>query len=220
MWNKIGKSALLVVSLLAPFVYLGLVWQQLPETIPVHFDEQMQPDRYGNKSELFVMVSILAAVSLFVYVLLTQLPRIDPKYRNNTSPGPMEKLALSMVVFMGAIGIVVIYSTHNPMSSRIVFVLLGLLFSVVGYFIRDIKPNYFAGVRLPWTLESAENWTKTHLLTGKLWIWGGILFVVGSHLVRDNSLETFFLILVAILVIVPTVYSFWLFKQEKNSKGT
>lgn len=220
MWNKIGKSALLVVSLLSPFVYLGLVWQQLPETIPVHFDGQMQPDRYGNKSELIVMVSILAAVSLFVYVLLTQLPRIDPKYRNNTSPGPMEKLALSMVVFIGAIGIVGIYSTHNPMSSRIVFVLLGLLFSVVGYFIRDIKPNYFAGVRLPWTLESAENWTKTHLLTGKLWIWGGILFVVGSHLVRDNSLETFFLILVAILVIVPTVYSFWLFKQEKNSKGT
>ncbi len=210
---------MLVVSLLAPFVYLGLVWQQLPETIPVHFDAQMKPDSYGSKSELIVMVSILAAVSLFVYALLTQLPRVDPKYRNDPSPGPMEKLALSMVVFMSAIGIVIIYSTYNPMSSRIVFVLLGLLFSVIGYFIRDIKPNYFAGVRLPWTLESEDNWKKTHLLTGKLWIWGGILFVIGSHLVGNDSLEAIFLTLVGILVLVPLVYSFWLFTQEKKTKG-
>lgn len=216
MGSNIAKTAFLITALLAPFVYLAWVWPHLPASIPVHFDSQMKPDRYGSKQELLVMVGVLAAVSLFVYTLLTQLSRIDPKYQKDPSPGPIGKLAVSLVLFLSSISIVVIYSSYMPVSSRVVLVLLGLLFGVIGYFIKDIKPNYFAGVRLPWTLESAENWNKTHQLTGRLWMWAGGGFVVGSHLVTDAYLEVLFLTMIAVIVAVPLVYSFWLFWQEKK----
>jgi hypothetical protein len=45
---------------------------------------------------------------------------------------------------------------------------VGLMLAVVGNYIYNIKPNYFAGIRLPWTLHNDENWKRTHLLGGKL----------------------------------------------------
>lgn len=216
---KVLKNIVVGILVLVPFIYLAIIWDSLPEQIPVHFDAQMKPDRFGDKSEMLVVLGILGFVSLLLYSLLTNLSKIDPKYSHDQSPEPMAKLALSLVVFMSAIGVVIVYSSYGQLSSRIVFVLLGLLFSVVGYFIKDIKPNYFAGVRLPWTLESADNWNKTHQLTGKVWMWGGAIFIIGSHLVSDDKLDTLFMVLVGILVIVPTVYSFRLYTVEKKNQN-
>ena len=63
-------------------------------------------------------------------------------------------------------------------STRFILAGTGLLIAVVGKYIYNIKPNYFAGIRLPWTLNNDENWRKTHLLGGKLIIGGGLLIVV------------------------------------------
>ncbi len=218
MTGRVYKHIVVGILLLVPFFYLAYIWGSLPTQIPVHFNAQMQPDRFGDKSEMVVTLSVLSFVSLFVYVLLTNLSFVDPKYQKDQSPKPMEKLAFTLVMFMSAIGVVIVYSSYGHISGRIVFVLLGLLFSAIGYFIKDIKPNYYAGIRLPWTLESVENWNKTHQLTGKVWMWGGASFIIGSHLVSNAMLDKLFMVLVGVLVIVPTVYSFRLYTLEKKSQ--
>ena len=42
------------------FQYLLWIYPTLPETIPVHFDINMVPNRWGHKSELFIIAGIAA----------------------------------------------------------------------------------------------------------------------------------------------------------------
>ncbi len=55
------------------FVFLGyllLIYPTLPETIPVHFDLNMIPNRWGYKSELFLIAGIAAVFPVLNSVLV------------------------------------------------------------------------------------------------------------------------------------------------------
>jgi len=90
---------------------------------------------------------------------------------------------------------------------------VGLLFAVLGNYMYNIKPNYFAGIRLPWTLHNDENWKKTHLLGGKLMFAGGLLIAV---LCLFTPLVLSMIILFAILsliILITCIYSYKLYKK-------
>jgi uncharacterized membrane protein len=66
------------------------------------------------------------------------------------------------------------------------------------------------GIRLPWTLHSEENWNRTHRLAGFLWVLGGLYFIVMSFV---GWTPAGFLIPVLLMVLIPTVYSYVLYKK-------
>jgi immunity protein, SdpI family len=80
----------------------------------------------------------------------------------------------------------------------------------------NIKPNYFAGFRLPWTLENADNWRKTHLLGGKLWFVGGLLIAVICLILPPAASMVAFYSIMTVVVIIPAVYSYRLYKKQKS----
>src|SRR5579875_1686703 len=149
----------LVIAFL-PLVYLAVVWQQIPQQVPLHFNARFLPDRTGNKSELWVPAGILAGVSVLLYLLLRNIQLLDPKRRGKPVSGVYTKLAFVMVLFMAALNFVIIISAIKGGSvlQHLLFPLLGLLFVFVGNYMNNIKPNYFAGYRLPWTLSDDNNW--------------------------------------------------------------
>ena len=59
---------------------------------------------------------------------------------------------------------------------------LGVLLAVIGNVMGKARPNWFAGVRTPWTLSSDLSWDKTHRLTGRLFVLVGALGAVGAWL--------------------------------------
>jgi len=91
---------------------------------------------------------------------------------------------------------------------------VGLLFAVVGNYMYNIKPNYFAGIRLPWTLENEDNWKKTHMLAGKLWFAGGLLVALTALFLPDKIALIFTFSIIILLTIIPTVYSYRLYKKQ------
>ena len=93
----------------------------------------------------------------------------------------------------------------------------GLLFAVIGNYLPNLKPNYFAGLRLPWTLENADNWRKTHALAGKLWFAGGLfLAAICLFLPTVIAIITFFVVM-TVITIIPCVYSYRLYKAQKQN---
>jgi uncharacterized membrane protein len=78
----------------------------------------------------------------------------------------------------------------------------------------SIKPNYFVGFRLPWTLSDDENWRRTHLLGGKIWFWSGVAFAIVSLLLPVTMIFPVFIVLLVIITLVPVVYSFLIFKNK------
>lgn len=71
----------------------------LPQSIPVHFNFKGNADRYGSKSNLFIL-SIIATI---IYVGLTLLPRFLSRFNfpnTKTKENTADQIAMAANVFM------------------------------------------------------------------------------------------------------------------------
>lgn len=203
--------------ILAPAVYLAIVWNSLPASVPMHYNLQGNVDRYGDKSELLIMLAVLTGVNVLLYLLLPQVYRIDPKKYAGENKDRLYRITCAVVVFLSALICMIIYSTVRAdvkISTRFMIPAMGLLFAILGNYMYTIKPNYFAGFRLPWTLSNDENWRKTHLLGGRLFFASGLLIAVcGFFLPFTASIIVMFAILTS-STLVTCVYSYKLYKKQ------
>jgi uncharacterized membrane protein len=216
--NKfINKIIWLII--ITPGIYLAIVWNKLPERVAMHFNLKGNIDRYGSRNELIVLTVVMMIVAAAIYVLLPLAYKIDPKRYAAENKSRLHRIAFVVTVFLSAILCLLIYSsTHGNMkfTTKLIFAGIGLLFCFIGNYMHNIKPNYFAGFRLPWTLENESNWRKTHLLGGKLFFAGGFLIAVISLLTPAIvSIVIFFAITITI-TIIPCVYSYRLYKKQKS----
>jgi uncharacterized membrane protein len=60
------------------------VYPALPDRIPVHFGMSGTPDRWGSKSELFILVALSWGLTVIFYALAMSMPRFarNPRYLN------------------------------------------------------------------------------------------------------------------------------------------
>lgn len=212
-------NLLIIVLAVSPIAFLGIIWHQVPEIVPVHYDIHFKPDKMGHKNVLLFTNGSLSLVSLIVYFLLLNLHRFDPKRKNQESSLSFRRIAIAVVVFITILNFLILLSINNniKLSPKLLLVLLGLLFAFIGNYMNSLKPNYFAGLRLPWTLSSDYNWKKTHQLAGKLWFWGGITSVLVAVIIPSAYSLIIFLVLIGIMIIIPIIYSYRLFKEEKTN---
>ena len=110
-----------------------------------------------------------------------------------------------------------IYLLHASLTGEIgnfIFVMVGALFVVLGNFIHSVKPNYFVGIRLPWTLENADNWRKTHQLGSKVWVIGGILIILIALILPPELTVYVIMGIILCMVAIPAVYSYREFRKN------
>lgn len=209
---------LLLLSI--PWIYLATIWGGLPEKIPLHFGLNGAPDRYGEKDQVFIFLSIITVVALLVYIVLTNIYKIDPKRYATKQQDVFLKIAMVMVVFLSFLNIIILHWTlqQHTNNLNLFIIALGLLFAYFGNIMHSIKPNYFAGLRLPWTLESEANWKATHQLASKIWFAGGILIAILALFIKPTIMFFIMIGIILILVIIPIVYSYRYFKKEKSAK--
>lgn len=215
--NKIFKNIVWLV-IAAPLVYLAAIWSSLPETVAVHFNIKGMPDRYGNKNELLLIAVILTILNAGIYLLLTNAYRIDPKKSAVENKARLQRIAFVVSVFMAVVLTIIIYSTihvNTKFGVRLIFAGIGVLFCFVGNYIHTIRPNYFAGLRMRWTLESEDNWRKTHLLAGKLFFAGGLVIVLFCLFLPPIASFVIILAIMLGIAIASGVYSYRLYKQEQ-----
>jgi uncharacterized membrane protein len=205
------------ILLLVPAIYLALIWKQVPGTVPMHFDIKGNIDRYGSKNDLLILVLSLTVLNAAVYLVITNIYKIDPKKYAASNKERMQRIAFSVSLYLSAIWILLIYEisqNNTGMTMKFVFAAMGLLFALLGNNMYNLKPNYFAGLRLPWTLENEDNWKKTHQLAGRLWFFGGLFFAV-IVLFLDNAWAGYagFAVL-TVLILIPVFYSYNLYRTQ------
>ena len=202
-----------------PWIYLVSIWNSLPERIPIHFGINGTPDKYGQRNEIFLWPAICTALSILVYLLLTNIYKLDPKRSTSKLSGTFLKIAMVVVVFISCITIILLSWTvkQHTIGLNLLLVMIGLLLAYVGNVMHSIKPNYFAGFRVPWTLESEENWKATHLLGSKIWFGGGILIAILALFIKPIIMFFIMLGIVMVMLIIPTVYSYRMFARTKHT---
>jgi uncharacterized membrane protein len=207
-----------ILSALVPPMFLALTWNEIPETIAVHYNYQLQPDRYDDKTSLIWIVAVICITSLLLYIILKNIHRFDPKRLNKpSSTFPM--LAGGIIFFLSVLSMMIILSaTKGPqLMENLLFPFLGLLFAFLGHFMGKLKPNYFAGIRIPWTLSDDENWKSTHQLAGKLWLYGGLAYAGISLLLPFKFMLILFMIMVASFILIPAIHSYRMFKRKNTA---
>ena len=206
------KELPLLLIIAVPFVYLALIWNSLPEVVPIHWDLYGRPNGWGSKAELILIPVLLP---LLIYVIMTFAPKFDPKKKIETMGSKFQDLRLILTIFMSALATFIIYTatgTSAP-SFNYIAIFLGLLFAVLGNYFQTIKPNYFIGIRTPWALENEEVWRKTHQLGGKLWFAGGLVIILAGLFLKEEIYIVVFIGITILLVVVPFVYSYREFKK-------
>jgi len=208
--------AALLIGLL-PYGYLFSVYSSLPAIVPLHFDANGQPNGFGPKKELFLIASILVWVSILLYLLMKYLPSIDPKKQVQYGEKTFQTLGFGLVVFMAALNICITFATvnHSFQIDKIILPIIGLLFVFIGNMMYSIKPNYFAGIRTPWTLENEANWRATHRLAGKLWVMGGLAVTIAMLLLPSPTRTYVFITCVVVMAFIPMIYSYIYFKKHQ-----
>jgi uncharacterized membrane protein len=215
MNNK--KMVLIYVLLLIgiPFIYATYLYPSLPEIIPTHFNIKGEADGFGGKDSIYLGPSIMGLTSLFTYFLLANIKKIDPKRAEQIDDALFQKFGFFTVLFLTTLSMVILYATtHQSISiEKLLFPMMGLAFAGMGLYMPKIKQNYFAGFKLPWTLENEDNWNATHKIAGKVWLYGGIVqFFAGMAFSSVTSFVIFFIAMI-VMVLVPTIYSYRMFKN-------
>lgn len=134
----------------------------------------------------------------------------DPKNKNKNKLIILIGKATVPLVLLITFMISVFYGLGKEINVMVIVSLfVGFLLIIIGNYLPKTKRNYTVGIKLPWTLNSDENWNKTHRLAGYFFIIGGILFLLTSFLGNNHLI---FAILI-VITIIPSIYSFYLYKN-------
>jgi len=125
-------------------------------------------------------------------------------------------------LFFSLICFIIIHSVKNGELNTIYFYFtFAIMISLFGNYMSNIRPNYFIGIRTPWTLESESNWKKIHFISGRLWfitgiIMGILLFALPAKYAVDTLIGS-----IVLIAIFPLTYSFLKYKSViKPTKTT
>ena len=211
------KGSILAMWLLAllPLVLVAVFYARLPDEVPMHWGFDGEIDRYGGKNELWLM----AALGPLFALLFQFLPRLDPRKRNYEKfqkyYDAFGVVITAFVAVMMGIALVEAFHPGTVSMGRVISALVGLLFLFLGNLMGKVKPNFFMGIRNPWTLSDPDVWNRTHRLGGGLFFLAGLAAVVSAPLLPEQV--TFWVLMAGVLVaaLIPTVMSYvWYRRRE------
>lgn len=206
---KKNLKVLIITSLviLLPILAGVILWDQLPEQIPSHWNAAGEIDGWSSKSfAVFGMPLILLAFQWLCAIVTAT----DPKKASHS--GKVLHLVFWIIPLLNAVLSVITYAAAmgNEVRIEVIMpVLLGLLFAIIGNYLPKCKQNYTIGIKIPWTLSSEENWNRTHRFAGWLWVVCGILMML------TGFLGSFWILfgIVFLMVLPPFIYSYLLHRK-------
>ncbi|MDQ6717612.1 MAG: SdpI family protein, partial [Gemmatimonadota bacterium] len=210
-----------------PFVIVAVataaslaVFSRLPESMPTHWGGNGQVN--GSSPRLFGAF-IIPAILLLTAIMMRALPAIDPRRENYQKfVGAFDAIFISTMLLLLILHIAMLaVGLGYPVAmGRIAPVGVGLLLMVLGNVMPQARPNWFIGVRTPWTLSSDRVWERTHRLAGYVFVMAGfILAIIGLIGARSGPimLAPAFVIGAAALSLV--VYSYVEWRREGKGAG-
>ncbi|HEV8381307.1 MAG TPA: SdpI family protein [Gemmatimonadales bacterium] len=207
----------LVVAAVAVAVSIW-AYPQLPPTVATHWNLRGTPDGFSSRG---VAVAIIPGVILLMMGLFNVLPKVDPKRENYARfIGTYWLIANAVILFLlVAHGMIIATGLGYAVKvDRLMPIGVGLLFIILGNYLTRVEPNWFVGIRTPWTLSSDTVWRKTHRTGGGLMVLGGLVVTACAFLPHGAFVP---LLIVAILVmaVIPIAQSYVLWKREQGPRG-
>ncbi|GAB6181561.1 SdpI family protein [Desulfotomaculum defluvii] len=192
-------------------------YPSLPEQVPTHWNIHGEVDGYSHK---LTATMIMPLIPLGIYLLMTFVPKIDPKKQNYIKFAPSyEKMRLATVGVMMVVTFLPILSAlgYQVNVEFIVKMAVSLLIIVMGNYMSKIKYNYLVGFRLPWTLANETVWNKTHRLGGKLMVIGGCVSLLAVF-ISGTLGAVIFMLGIFLPMVFTMIYSYLTYAKLKKEQ--
>ena len=200
------------MTLLA-LAYTLVVYAKLPDTIPTHWGIDGKPDAWGPKeSSSFLCIYLMLGLTAMFAVLPALSPKTKPIHNFRDT---YDLIGYIIIALTGYIQVIVLLGAQGSINVGFAIILgMLIMFGLMGNNLGKIKPNYYMGIRTPWTLESDLVWEKTHRLAGRLLVGTSVLAII----LVFAGLEPFYAIFLCVGALIgPAFYSYFLYKQETSS---
>lgn len=179
------KTRLLALAIIALSFLLSLYFYPwMPEQVASHWNTLGQVDGYMPRAW---GAFLLPTVSLALLGLLWLIPLMDPLRRNiERFRGQYERFLLIFVLFFGYLHLLTLLWNVGVQFNLLAVLspAFGALLYYVGVLTEHAKPNWFIGIRTPWTLSNEVVWERTHRVGGKLFKWCALPATIDHALAR------------------------------------
>lgn len=208
--NKQAADILSILFISCVIILALILYPELPERVPTHWNAAGEIDGYMNKPW---GVIVLPLTAVFAFLLMKVVPRISPPIRDEDRfRNALSLFQVVMVGFLCGVSILALLAANGVAVRMAEWVSAGVavLFFVIGVILPKVGPNYFMGIRTPWTLASEEVWDRTHRHAGPLFMLAGFVFLFGAFL---NVSIGWFIGSILLLVLWLVVYSYLIHRQ-------
>lgn len=215
MKNYKKMGLLTIVVTLLPILLGLLLWSKLPDQVPMHWGINGEVDGWESKAKaVFFMPCFCAAMQLFLLVMTSIDPRKKAIHRKPMMVViwliPVLTVVMNVAVYLIALG-------FKVNMVEIILILLGAFFVLLGNYMPKLKKNYTVGIKVPWALNSEENWIRTHRFGGKVYVITGIVCIITGLLVNLIGENVAFVIIMVVIFggsFLTMGYSYWLYKYK------
>ncbi|MBQ9083182.1 MAG: SdpI family protein [Clostridia bacterium] len=211
--NKIKKTLLWTSAVtLLPMVSGLVLWNRLPDQMISHWGPDGTPDDTASKWFVVFGLPLLMVALQWLCAWVTMRDPGNRQQNRKVLYLPLWIVPLISILcggMMQAAGL----GLRVPVG-RLVFLLLGALFVVVGNYLPKCSPNRTIGIKIKWTLADDGNWYATHRLAGRSWCVGGVLLALCAFL-PDGISRWVMIPAIAIMVVVPILYS-WQYDRRRR----
>lgn len=189
----------------------------LPPRVASHWNMAGEADGTMPRAVAAVFLPLFGIVLGLVFAFL---PRADPRREGLLHGGVWWTLGNAVLAFLAVVHVAVLgFSLGWPIPmSAVALAAAGLLFILLGFLMPQMQPNWFMGIRTPWTLTSDTVWRRTHALGGRVFAAAGAVLVVLAFLQPPNG-ALIVVVVLAVAVLIPVAVSYLLWRHEKKAEG-
>jgi uncharacterized membrane protein len=214
---KLIRPAIALVLVLTVVITL-VAYPMMPEAVASHWNAAGELDGTMPKFWGLIFIPLLTFVFCALFAVL---PRIDPLRKNYLKfQSWYEGFILALAAFFFVIQLqIILWGMGARVSPNLTMpVMIGILFICIGFLTEHAEPNWFVGIRTPWTLSSEKVWKKTHERGGTLFKLAGVVSMIGA--IAGVYAWLFIIVPVIAVAVYTVVYSYVEFKRELENRTT
>ena len=201
------------IVLLSPMIFGMIVWNKLPESMPIHWGVNGEADRWSSKP---FAVFVLPLLILAIHGICIFASRKD--FRDKKQSPKVMGLVLWICPLLSVMANSLTYAISLGKEINVLFVVsltMGALFVLIGNYLPKCQQNRTVGIRIIWTLKNEANWNATHRFAGKVWVIGGLL-LMASSLLPYSILPWAMITLLVVFIGLPVLYSYRFYRKERQ----
>ncbi len=213
--KKINSGLILaIILILISFGVSIYFYNYLPEKLATHWGLNGEANGFTDK---FWGAFLLPAITTILALILYFIPSIDPLLKNvkefRETYNQFIAVFCGFMLYVHSITISINLGL-NLNIGQLLSPAFGLLMIGIAHLLSKAKRNYFIGIRTPWTLNSEENWNKTHKVGAKALKIAGLICFLG--LLLPGYAFVFILAPIIIATIYSVAYSYFEYTKEKK----